>query len=102
MSFMIAAAAELPANLVAAWAIDRFGRHNTMAWGMLLGGAACLACAFVPAGPASSAFAALGKFGCAGAFTIASIFTSEMFPTLVSRRAGWGGAERRALARCRA
>ncbi|PNW78695.1 hypothetical protein CHLRE_09g387060v5 [Chlamydomonas reinhardtii] len=94
VSFMIAAAAELPANLVAAWAIDRFGRHNTMAWGMLLGGAACLACAFVPAGPASSAFAALGKFGCAGAFTIASIFTSEMFPTLV--RSAVLGAENEA------
>ncbi len=58
-------------------------RHNTLAAGMLVGGAGCLCCSFVPPGVASAAFAAIGKFGCAGAFTVASIFTSELFPTLV-------------------
>lgn len=38
--------------------------------------------------------AALAKFGCAGAFTIASIFTSELFPTLV--RSAVLGAENEA------
>ncbi|KAG2484872.1 hypothetical protein HYH03_016357 [Edaphochlamys debaryana] len=83
LTFMITAAAEIPANVLAAWMIERYGRHNTMAAGMLLGGVACLACAFAPQGAASALLAAIGKFGCAGAFTIASIFTSEMFPTLV-------------------
>ncbi|GFR46601.1 hypothetical protein Agub_g8204 [Astrephomene gubernaculifera] len=94
VSFMIAAAAELPSNILAAWMIERYGRHNTMAAGMLLGGAACLGCAFVPPGIGSSVLAAMGKFGCAGAFTVASIFTSEMFPTLV--RSAVLGAENEA------
>ena len=51
--------------------------------GLLIGAAACLGCAMAPPGPAQMILAAVGKFGCAGAFTIASIFTSELFPTLV-------------------
>ncbi|GLC46023.1 hypothetical protein PLESTM_001815200 [Pleodorina starrii] len=94
VTFMITAAAELPSNILAAWMIERYGRHNTMAAGMLLGGAACLGCAFVPAGVISALMAAVGKFGCAGAFTVASIFTSEMFPTLV--RSAVLGAENEA------
>ncbi|EFJ44180.1 hypothetical protein VOLCADRAFT_95576 [Volvox carteri f. nagariensis] len=94
VTFMITAAAELPSNILAAWMIERYGRHNTMAAGMLLGGAACLGCAFVPAGVVSALMAAVGKFGCAGAFTVASIFTSEMFPTLV--RSAVLGAENEA------
>lgn len=38
-----------------------------MACTMLLGGAACAACAFVPAGGAQIALASIGKFGIAGA-----------------------------------
>ncbi|GIL63031.1 hypothetical protein Vafri_17184 [Volvox africanus] len=91
---MITAAAELPSNILAAWMIERYGRHNTMAAGMLLGGVACLGCAFAPAGVVSALMAAVGKFGCAGAFTVASIFTSEMFPTLV--RSAVLGAENEA------
>lgn len=94
MTFAISAVAEIPANVLAAWMIERFGRHNTMAYGMLLGGGACLACAACPAGTGQAVLAAAGKFGCAGAFTIASIFTSEMFPTLV--RSAVLGAENEA------
>ncbi|GLI62485.1 hypothetical protein VaNZ11_005116 [Volvox africanus] len=94
VTFMITAAAEVPSNILAAWMIERYGRHNTMAAGMLLGGAACLGCAFAPAGVVSALMAAVGKFGCAGAFTVASIFTSEMFPTLV--RSAVLGAENEA------
>ncbi|GFH08008.1 MFS domain-containing protein, partial [Haematococcus lacustris] len=57
--------------------------HNTLAAGILLAGLSCLVCSFCPPGPTQAIFAAIGKFGCAGAFTIASIFTSELFPTLV-------------------
>jgi len=83
VTFMVAAAAEIPSNILAAWMIERVGRHNTMAAGMLLGGLSCLACSFCPPGAGQSILAAVGKFGCAGAFTVASIFTSEMFPTLI-------------------
>lgn len=83
VSFLVSSIAELPSYLFAGWAIDRLGRHNTMAGAMLLGGAACAACAFVPAGGAQMALASVGKFGVAGAFAIASIYTSELFPTLI-------------------
>ncbi len=56
--------------------IERIGRHNSLAAGMLLGGVACLICSFCPPGIGQAIFAAVGKFGCAGAFTIASIYTS--------------------------
>lgn len=50
-------------------------RHNTMAAGMLLGGLACIGCAVTPSATGRAALAAVGKFGIAGSFAIASIFT---------------------------
>jgi MFS transporter, OCT family, solute carrier family 22 (organic cation transporter), member 4/5 len=81
-SFLISAAVELPSYAFAAWAIGCLGRHDTMAGGMLLGGGALLGCAFAPAG-GRVALAAVGKFGVSGAFAIASVYTSELFPTLI-------------------
>lgn len=50
-------------------------RHNTMASGMLLGGLACIGCAVTPSATGRAALAAVGKFGIAGSFAIASIYT---------------------------
>jgi OCT family organic cation transporter-like MFS transporter 4/5 len=93
-SFMLSSIAELPSYLVAAWAIGAFGRHNTMAAMLLAGGGACAGCAFVPAGGARVGLAAVGKFGISGAFSVASIYTSELFPTLI--RTSVLGAENQA------
>eukprot|EP00201_Polytomella_parva_P022882 CAMPEP_0175043076 /NCGR_PEP_ID=MMETSP0052_2-20121109/2958_1 /TAXON_ID=51329 ORGANISM="Polytomella parva, Strain SAG 63-3" /NCGR_SAMPLE_ID=MMETSP0052_2 /ASSEMBLY_ACC=CAM_ASM_000194 /LENGTH=596 /DNA_ID=CAMNT_0016306039 /DNA_START=194 /DNA_END=1981 /DNA_ORIENTATION=+ len=82
-TFCISAAAEFIANVLAAWLIEKIGRHNTMAGGMLLGGLSCVICSIVPAGNGQAILASIGKFGCSAAFTVASIYTSEMFPTLV-------------------
>jgi MFS family permease len=83
MSFVISSLAELPSYLFTAWAIGRLGRHNTMAGCMVLGGAACTACAFAPAGASRVALASVGKFGVSGAFAIASVLTGELHPTLI-------------------
>lgn len=83
VSFIISAVAELPSYIFVAFAIDFWGRHNTMGGCTLLGGAACVGCAFVPAGPAQMGLASIGKFGISGAFAIATIYTSELFPTLI-------------------
>jgi MFS family permease len=80
-SFIASAAAELPSYLAAAWAIDRCGRHNTMAACTLLGGVGCALCAAAPPGGARIALASVGKFGISAAFAVASIYTSELFPT---------------------
>lgn len=46
-----------------------------MAGGLIMGGAACLACAFAPAGTAKAVLAAVGKFGIAASFGTASVYT---------------------------
>lgn len=46
-----------------------------MAGGLLLGGAACLGCAFAPAGTGKSVLAAVGKFGISASFGTASVYT---------------------------
>lgn len=43
-----------------------------------------MGCAFCPTGAGQTVLAAVGKFGVAASFAIASIYTSELFPTLVS------------------
>jgi OCT family organic cation transporter-like MFS transporter 4/5 len=54
-----------------------------MAAGMLLGGAACIACAVSPTGAGQTILAAVGKFGIAASFAIASIYTR--YDKIVSR-----------------
>jgi hypothetical protein len=75
MTFAIGAAAEAVATMVVAPSVDRIGRHNIVAMGNLLGGAACLACANVASGTTQAALSAIGKFGCAGvsAFYVSAI-----------------------------
>jgi MFS family permease len=68
MTFAIGAVAETFAVLVVAPSVDRIGRHNIVAIGNLLGGAACLACANVAGGTTQAALSAIGKFGCSGVF----------------------------------
>ncbi|KAF8065845.1 OCT4 [Scenedesmus sp. PABB004] len=91
-SFSVAAAAELPSYLLAAWAIERAGRHNTMAAGMLLGGVACVTCGAVRGGAARAALAAVAKFGIAGSFGIAGVYTRRgAAPAAQGRAAGRRG-----------
>jgi OCT family organic cation transporter-like MFS transporter 4/5 len=52
--------------LIVAPSVDRFGRHNIVSLGQLVGGAACIACANVGGGITQAALAAIGKFGCSG------------------------------------
>lgn len=51
--------------------------------GLLLGGVACIPCAFVESPTALTGLAAVSKFGIAGSYTVASIYTSELFPTFI-------------------
>jgi MFS family permease len=62
--YALGAAAEFVALLVAGASLDHYGRRNTIAGGMLTGGAACFACAFATNTKAQAVWAALGKFGC--------------------------------------
>lgn len=68
MTFAIGSAAEAFSVLVVAPSVDRVGRHNIVALGNMLGGAACLACANAPGGYTQAALSAVGKFGCSGVY----------------------------------
>jgi OCT family organic cation transporter-like MFS transporter 4/5 len=46
-----------------------------MAAGMLLGGLACIGCGLTPTGAGQTVLAAAGKFGIAGSFAIAGMYT---------------------------
>ena len=47
MTFAVGVAAEVIALLLVCSSLDRFGRHTVIAFGQLLGGGACVACALV-------------------------------------------------------
>jgi hypothetical protein len=66
VTFAIGVAGEVFALLLVGPTVDHVGRHNILAAGQLLGGAACLACALVAAGTSQAVLAGIGKLGCSG------------------------------------
>ena len=66
MTFAVGVAAEVIALLLVCSSLDRFGRHTVIAFGQLLGGGACVACALVNNGITQAVLAGVGKFGCSG------------------------------------
>lgn len=49
-AFILGAAVEVLSCLLAWWAMDHWGRKNTVCWFMLMGGLACVSCGAVPDG----------------------------------------------------
>ncbi|XP_075994141.1 solute carrier family 22 member 13-like [Genypterus blacodes] len=82
---------EVPADLVSLFVIQHFGRRRGQAWFLLCGGAACLAIIAIPDDlpVVTTVIAVLGKFAAGGAFSIAYIYTPELYPTVV-RQNGLG------------
>lgn len=70
LTFAIGVAAEVMALMVVGPTVDRFGRHNIVAIGQLVGGGACMACAMVHGGTTQAVLAGVGKFGCSGALRL--------------------------------
>ncbi len=67
ITFAVGVAMETVALLLVCPALDRFGRHNLLAFGQLLGGGACIGCALVSGGGITQAvLAGIGKFGASG------------------------------------
>ncbi|KAJ8418789.1 hypothetical protein AAFF_G00002880 [Aldrovandia affinis] len=82
---------ELPARLGCIPIIERFGRRNTQSFLLVLGGAACLC---IPAIPEDlpvvvTVIAVLGKFTLAASFSVAYVYSSELYPTVI-RQSGVG------------
>ena len=65
-TFAIGVTAEVVALLLVGSTVDRIGRHNVLAFGQLLGGGACLACAMVSGSTSQTVLAGIGKLGSSG------------------------------------
>ena len=72
---------------LAAMLLDRIGRKRTLTLSFAVGGLACLACAFLPAGTPTVAAAMGGRFFVSAAFGVVFVFTTELFPTVLRNAA---------------
>ncbi|XP_066534116.1 solute carrier family 22 member 13b isoform X2 [Hoplias malabaricus] len=77
--------AELPARLGCFPLIERFGRKKCQSAALLLGGTACLVIPTIPSEfpVAVTVIAVIGKFSLAASFSIAYVYTAELYPTVV-------------------
>lgn len=90
VTFFISAAVEFPANLIVIPLIESFlGRRFSEFILLAVGGTCCLITSFLDNETAITAVAMTGKFCITASFTIAYIYSSEVFPTTV-RSIGMG------------
>uniref|UniRef100_A0A0D9W9Y3 H(+)/Pi cotransporter n=1 Tax=Leersia perrieri TaxID=77586 RepID=A0A0D9W9Y3_9ORYZ len=91
VSVVVNSLAEMPAYLLTALLLDRFGRKPLAIGTMLLSGVFCSAGSLIPgAGPmrvARLACGVVGIFGMAATYNLLFIYTAELFPTAVRNAA---------------
>lgn len=80
---------EVPANLLAVFGIQWFGRKPNLCGLLILGGVACFGTLIVSPGTARTAIAMTGRFCITATFGIIYVYSGEIFPTPV-RSAGIG------------
>ncbi|KXZ43865.1 hypothetical protein GPECTOR_78g53 [Gonium pectorale] len=82
VSFFLISIAEAPSSLLVGLLIDRLGRCWLILGGMVLSGAACIACGLAEGAPVLQVVLAMvGKFGCSGAWSVLVVYCAELFPT---------------------
>ncbi|GIX86210.1 solute carrier family 22 member 13 [Caerostris extrusa] len=84
-NFAILAAVEIPAVLLATWALTYCGRRYVLCTVMVFGGISCGATVFVPQYLQwmSTLLAVLGKSAIAASFAIIYIYSAEIYPTVL-------------------
>lgn len=91
--FVLTSLVEIPGNIMLVYLTNKIGRKPTVIYSMMVGGAACVAVAFIPAeGDARWARVALGmvgKLGITVAFNAIYIWSVELYPTVI-RTKGMG------------
>lgn len=80
--FLYTVSIEFPAIVFYTLMIDRVGRKPLFTWGFILGGIACAFIAFVP-NWLRLPLAVFAKFTACGVFSVAYLYASEMFPTVI-------------------
>lgn len=91
ISFFLSGAVEFPAYLLTMKVIQRAGRRRPLAYGMMVGGAACALAIPIPADFVwiKAFFPLVGKFCITATFATAYVYSAEIFPTVV-RNVGLG------------
>ncbi|XP_054714521.1 organic cation transporter protein-like [Uloborus diversus] len=84
-NFAILAAVEIPAVLLATWALYYCGRRKVLCAVMVFGGVSCIGTIFVPKALSwiSTLLAILGKSAIAASFAIIYIYSAEIYPTVL-------------------
>ena len=96
LNFFLLGLAEIPAVIFVVVVNNKFGRKKTVSFLMLVAGLSCFVIVLLyilnkDEEKITLAFAMLGKFGIAGAWAAAQVFSAELFPTVV-RNIGVGAS----------
>ena len=83
VSFIIMCLMEIPSVIVLILLMDVWGRKPLFVFSLLIPGVSCAAAAWLEKGVIFTIFVLIGKFCASGAFSIAYIFTAELFPTSI-------------------
>ncbi|XP_053456055.1 solute carrier family 22 member 13 [Nycticebus coucang] len=88
---LIFGAVEVPARYASIFMMQKWGRKWSQLGTLVLGGLMCITIIFIPAGApvVVTVLAVVGKIATAAAFTIAYVYSAELFPTIV-RQTGMG------------
>ncbi|XP_053618234.1 beta-alanine transporter-like [Plodia interpunctella] len=89
LAFFIGGAVELPSYVISWRCMDKFGRRWVLFIFMLIGGLACLSCAFVPESMpwVTVSLSMLGRFFIAAAFAVFYVQIGELLPTVLRSQA---------------
>ena len=80
LSFIIMCLMEIPSVIVLILLMVVWGRKPLFVFSLLIPGVSCVAAAWLEKGVIFTIFVLIGKFCASGAFSIAYIFTAELFP----------------------
>ncbi|XP_038066340.1 organic cation transporter protein-like [Patiria miniata] len=89
IAFLISAAVEIPAYIVAVVYIEKLGRRPNLGSTMVAGGVACVVTIFMEPGTWQIVVAMIGRLCISASYVIIFIYSAELFPTAL-RTVGMG------------
>ena len=81
ISIILLAFIEIPSYIFCVCIMDHWGRKPIFISSLLISGVAAIPAGFLEDGAVRTALAMIGKFGATAAFSIAYLYTAELFPT---------------------
>lgn len=87
VSMIIMGFSEIPVYILTVLLLDITGRRFLTALPLVVGGAACVAASFTPAGTATTVVQYFGRFWISCSFAVIYNYSTELFPTVVRNSA---------------